>query len=276
MRKTQFTLKAQDCLVGMKDLADNSVDLVVTSPPYNLGVKYCAYNDNRSHDEYLAWSLQWSREVKRVLRDKGSFCVNLGASPSRPWMPHELSLAFKEQFVLQNTVHWIRSISIRTKSGEHISAGHFKPLRSPRFLNDCHEYVFHFTKSGDTPIDRLSIGVPYCDKSNVTRWSHTAGRDLRCRGNTWFIPYATKTGRRGKRSHPASFPVELAMNCIKMHGAIHDTVMLDPFMGIGNSALAAARAGVAEFVGFDIDPEYVKAAETALAKEMAGTRANVR
>ena len=72
-----------------------------------------------------------------------------------------------------------------------MSRGHFKPINSPRFLNDCHEYIFHFTPRGRTIIDRLALGVPYADKSNIARWSHTRGRDRRCRGNTWFIPYET-------------------------------------------------------------------------------------
>ena len=54
--------------------------------------------------------------------------------------------------------------------------GHFKPINSPRFLNDCHEYVFHFTKSGRVELNRLALGVPYQDKSNIARWSSYSGR----------------------------------------------------------------------------------------------------
>ena len=96
--------------------------------------------------------------------------------------------------------------------------GHFKPINSPRFLNDCHEYVFHFTKSGRVELNRLALGVPYQDKSNIARWSHTGGKDLRCRGNTWFVPYETIQSREKERPHPATFPVQLAEWCIKLHG----------------------------------------------------------
>jgi len=109
--------------------------------------------------------------------------------------------------------------------------------------------VFHFTKLGDTRLDRLGLGVPYSDKSNIKRWSHTGGRDLRCRGNNWFIPYKTILSRSKERPHPATFPTELAVNCIKIHGCTPDLVMLDPFVGIGHAALAAQQCKIRKFYG---------------------------
>lgn len=244
----------------------NSVDLVVTSPPYNLGIKYTNYKDSKNRNDYLNWSRLWANQVKRVLKDEGSFFLNLGSAPSNPLIPHELIVALKELFVLQNTFHWIKSITVQKKDGELVSAGHFKPLNSHRYVNDCHEYVFHLTRQGNTSIDRLAIGVPYSDKSNINRWSHTGGHDKRCRGNNWFIPYKTIVSRSKQRPHPATFPVELAEFCIRIHGAKSHITMLDPFLGIGHSALAAARCGIHSFIGFDIDPGYVKLARAALAR----------
>src|ERR1041384_2834087 len=236
--KTEFALEIIDCIEGMRKLPEQSVDVVVTSPPYNLGIKYRNYEDRKTRDEYLTWCCQWAKEVKRVLSDQGSFFLNLGACPSNPLIPHELVVALKDQdvgFVLQNTFHWIKSITIRTKAGDEISAGHFKPLQSRRFVTDCHEYVFQLTKQGDVPLDRLSLGVPYSDKSNIARWAHTKGRDVRCRGNNWFIPYKTIVNRSKERPHPATFPVELAINCIKLHGHRPELVMLDPLFGMAPS-----------------------------------------
>ncbi len=265
--KTKFELEVIDCIEGMRKLPEQSIDIVVTSPPYNLGIKYRNYQDRRTREQYLAWSCEWASQVKRVLAADGSFFLNLGACPSNPLIPHELVVALKDQnvgFVLQNTFHWIKSITIRTKAGDEISAGHFKPLQSQRYVTDCHEYVFHLTRNGDVPLDRLSLGVPYSDKSNIARWAHTKGRDVRCRGNNWFIPYKTIVNRSKERPHPATFPVELAMNCIKLHGSRPDLVMLDPFVGIGHSALAAKECGIGRFIGFDIDAEYVKVARQAV------------
>ena len=260
-----FDLRLEDCLKGMARLKAGSIDLVVTSPPYNLGVRYGKFDDRQRRDAYLDWCETWGAEIHRLLAPDGSFFLNLGAAPSNPMLPHELVLRFRRLFVLQNTIHWVKSISLPNDTGEEISRGHFKPIRSPRFLNDCHEYIFHLTLSGKTALDRLALGVPYQDKSNVARWSHTYGRDRRCRGNTWFIPYQTIQRRARERPHPATFPVQLAENCIRLHGRAKIRRMLDPFLGIGNSAVAAQRCGVKEFVGFEIDEGYLDEAKRRLA-----------
>ena len=253
---TSFDLHRGDCLEKMSHLHAASVDLIVTSPPYNLGISYNTYSDRQDRRSYLGWMESWAREARRVLKPTGSLFLNVGGSPSNPWLPHELVLQLRNAFVLQNTIHWIKAISIADEKGHVISRGHFKPISSPRFLNDCHEYVFHLTPTGKTPIDRLALGVPYADKSNIARWAHTSGRDKRCRGNTWFIPYKTITRRDKERPHPATFPVELAANCIRLHGARDDLVVLDPFLGIGNAAVAARQCEVARFIGIEIDEGY--------------------
>ena len=236
----------------MAELPNESIDLVVTSPPYNLGIRYGKFSDRQDRASYLRWCAEWAAEIQRLLKPSGSFFLNIGSAPSNPMLPHEIVFALRELFVLQNTIHWIKSIAIEGRTH-----GHFKPISSPRYLNDCHEYVFHFTREGKTPIDRLALGVPYQDKSNIARWSHTRGSDLRCRGNTWFVPYQTIKNRQQERPHPATFPIELARNCIELHGRAEVKTMLDPFLGIGNSAMAAKECGLPKFFGFEIDPEYL-------------------
>ena len=257
-------LRLGDCVAGMSQLADGCVDLVVTSPPYNLGIKYGKYSDTETRDSYLEWCLKWAAEIRRVLKPDGSLFLNVGASPSSPWLPYELVIRLREIFALQNTIHWIKAITIEDETGTAISRGHFKPISSPRYLNDCHEFVFHLTPEGRTPIDRLALGVPYQDKSNIARWGHTGGRDKRCRGNTWFVPYQTIKSRDKQRPHPATFPVQLALNCIKLHGLARVQTMLDPFLGIGNSAVAAQECGVPKFIGFEIDEAYLTEARRRL------------
>jgi site-specific DNA-methyltransferase (adenine-specific) len=254
---TGFDLRQEDCVRGMARLRDKSVDLVVTSPPYNLGIRYSAFSDRAGRAGYLGWCKRWAAQIARLLKRDGSFFLNVGASPANPMFPHQLVLELRDLFVLQNTIHWVKSISVEEKNGEVISRGHFKPINSRRFLNDCHEYIFHLTPDGKTSLDRLAVGVPYQDKTNIARWTHTRGSDLRCRGNTWFIPYETIQSRAKERPHPASFPVELAENCIRLHGVQNVKKMLDPFLGIGNSAVAAQRCGVKKFIGFEIDEDYL-------------------
>jgi site-specific DNA-methyltransferase (adenine-specific) len=256
---TKFELRLGDCVPGMAKLAASSVDLVVTSPPYNLGVRYGKYSDREERGSYLKWCGIWAEQIRRVLKPSGSFFLNIGAAPSKPMLPHEIVFQLRDLFVLQNVIHWVKSIAIEDRT-----AGHFKPISSKRFLNDCHEYIFHFTKTGRVEIDRLAIGVPYQDKSNIARWSHTRGSDKRCRGNTWFIPYQTIQSRAKERPHPATFPIQLAEWCIKLHGLKRVRTMLDPLLGIGNSAIAAQRCGVKRFVGFEIDEIYLAEAKRRL------------
>ena len=102
-------------------------------------------------------------------------------------------------------------------STDDLAVGHYKPINSERFLNDCHEFVFHFTPTGATPArppgDRRAVPGP----SNVGRWSAAAG-GTRCRGNTWFIPYETIQSRDRERPHPATFPPRLPEQCLRLHG----------------------------------------------------------
>jgi site-specific DNA-methyltransferase (adenine-specific) len=293
---TKIDLRRQDCIKGMSRLAEESIDLVFTSPPYNLGINYGQYSDRQDRRSYLDWCVEWAGQIRRVLKPDGSFFLNIGAAPSNPMLPHEIVMTLRDLFVLQNTIHWIKSIAIEDncsrpprggarashdlRNASHREAatarsyGHFKPINSKRFLNDCHEYVFHFTKSGRVELDRLALGVPYQDKSNIARWSHTRGSDLRCRGNTWFVPYETIQSRDRERPHPATFPVRLAEWCIKLHGASQVETMLDPFLGIGNSAVAAQRCGVKEFIGFEIDENYLREARRRIARRRrSGSRA---
>jgi site-specific DNA-methyltransferase (adenine-specific) len=258
-------LRLGDCVAGMAQLPESCVDITVTSPPYNLGIKYRKYSDKESRGSYLQWCREWAAEIRRVLKAQGSLFLNIGSAPSSPMLPHELVMQLRDVFVLQNVIHWVKSITIEDREGEVRSYGHFKPISSKRFLHDCHEYIFHFSKTGRVELDRLAIGVPYQDKSNIARWSHTRGSDLRCRGNTWFIPYETIQSRAKERPHPATFPIQLAEWCIKLHGVSRIKTMLDPFLGIGNSAVAAQRCGVKKFIGFEIDEAYLAEAKRRLA-----------
>lgn len=262
-----------DCLEILPTMENGSIDLVVTSPPYNLGINYKSFKDTAPRGEYLAWCRKWAMELRRVMADDASFFLNVGAAPANPLMPHQLILALTDGdepvFTLQNTFHWVKSITIETPAGEKVSAGHFKPINSQRYVNDCHEYVFHLTKSGEVPLDRRAAGVPYVHKSNIARWGHTGGADLRCRGNTWFIPYETINSRDKERPHPATFPVALVEQCVRIHGKGAATRLLDPFLGIGSSALAAHRMNLPDFTGIELDGHYLQTARERIDAETA-------
>ncbi len=252
-------------------------DVVVTSPPYNRGVPYATYRDARPRPEYLAWTAALARSVRTVLAPSGSFFLNVGGSPKDPWLPWDVAREVGRSFVLQNVLHWVKSIAIdRAQAGaasgldRDLALGHYRPLVSERFVHGAHEYVFQFTLDGSVRIDRAALGVPYQDASNVRRWRGAAG-GRRCRGNVWFLPYPTIRSRATDRPHPASFPPELVEWCVRLHGRSRTRLLVDPFVGIGSSAVAAARLGVA-FVGCDLDEEYLRVAARRVREELARAR----
>lgn len=261
-------IHCMDCVKGLKKLDEKSVDIIVTSPPYNIGKKYNKYNDVRPREEYLNWMEKVAEESKRVLKENGSFFLNVGSKPSDLWIPLDTAFRFRNHYILQNTIHWVKSIAIPKKDvgkydaiKDDIAVGHYKPINSKRYMTNCHEYIFQFTKKGNVEINKLAIGVKYQDKSNIKRWK-SAGKDLRGRGNTWFIPYKTIWN---SRPHPTVYPAQLPEMCIKLQGVTNKMLVLDPFMGTGATALASIRVGV-NYIGFEIDEKYVEVANEKIVK----------
>jgi site-specific DNA-methyltransferase (adenine-specific) len=132
-----------------------------------------------------------------------------------------------------------------------------------------HESVLHLTKTGKVPLDKLAIGVPFADKTNIARRGHAA--DKRDRGSTWFINYDTVQSKAEKFDHPAGFPVELPEWCIKLHGVQPNLVVLDPFLGAGTTLVATQQLGC-HGIGIEIDPQYVETARKRLSDEPAPKR----
>jgi len=202
-----------------------------------------------------------AQECARALKEDGSFFFNIGDRPSDELRSLRVAERIAQTFRLQNTIHWVKSIAVPE---EEVNIGHYKPVNSPRYLNNAHEYIFHFTKTGAVALDRLAVGVPYEDKSNIGRWKQ-ARQDVRCRGNMWFIPYETVTRRK---QHPAAFPPRLAEMCIRLHGQGKGRLLvLDPFMGSGSTAVAARTLGC-DYVGFEVDADYVALSRARLSQPL--------
>ena len=261
----------------MKELESNSirVDIVITSPPYNIGKNYgISYNDNKPRNEYLDYIDNIGQNIKKILKDNGSIFFNVGNTPSDQWIASDVGNILRSYFVLQNTIIWNKSISLKKSdiskkytdndASQVISIGHYQPVgTSKKYLNNCFEYIFHFTKSGDIRLDKRAddYAVPYQDKSNIGRYSHEDKRD---RGNSWLIPYKTIQSK-DERRHPSVFPVKLPYFCIKLHGYDENTIVYDPFMGIGTTALACIDLGV-NYLGTEINKDYVQLAESTINK----------
>ena len=248
-----------DCQKALRAIGDKTVDVIVTSPPYNIGVAYKTYQDRQPRDTYLEWLAGIGRELSRVMRDDGSFFLNVGSTGSDPWIAQDVAEALRSTFFLQNHIVWVKSISIGDDT-----VGHFKPITSRRFLNNNHEAIFHYTKSGSIPVNRVAIGVPFKDKSNIARWGHKS--DRRCAGNVWFLPYKTVKSKSQKFDHPAGFPVTLPDRCIRLHGK-ENAVVLDPFLGAGTTLVAAQRLGC-NGIGIELDGHYATTAVSRLRREI--------
>src|SRR5262249_56291943 len=108
----KFELRGGDCILGMSQLQSETIDLVVTSPPYNLGIRYRKYFDCDDRQSYLKWCTAWATQIRRVLKSSGSFFLNIGAAPSNPMLPHEIAMTLRDLFLLQNTIHLFKSIPI--------------------------------------------------------------------------------------------------------------------------------------------------------------------
>jgi site-specific DNA-methyltransferase (adenine-specific) len=151
---------------------------------------------------------------------------------------------------IQATIVWAKSVHVGGKT-----FGHFKPVNSDKYLNNCHEFILHLVnKNTKVAIDKLAIGVPFEDKTNITRFRGNAGSDVRCRGNVWFVPHVTRTK---KLLHPATYSVELATMMIKYIAT--SEVICDPFVGSGTTAVAALKLKL-PFMGCDISKKYIDAA----------------
>jgi DNA modification methylase len=222
----------------MEELPDSSVHLLVTSPPYNVGKEY---DRDLTMPEYLAFLERVWAEAWRVLVPGGRCCINVANLGRRPYIPlHSFIIRdmVKLGFLMRGEVIWAKdaSSSASTAWGSWLSA------TNPT-LRDTHEYILVFSKS---TFSREGAGR----KSTVTR-----DEFLEFTKSVWrFDAERAKTV-----GHPAPFPVELPYRCIQLY-TFEGDVVLDPFMGSGQTAIAAIKAG-RRFVGYEIDSEYVALCE---------------
>ncbi len=229
----------------MTEVKDLSIDLIVTSPPYNRSKVYSddkgnVYDDQQSEEEYeTLLSKVWS-ECYRVLSSKGMFFLNVGDSANNQGFSERIAdLVTQGGFIRLQTIIWLKSF---------LGRGHYTPSGRSRRLNNIFEYIYIFVKDRkEYQINPQAIGIPYADKSNIGRYAQS---DLRDAGNVWFIPYTRTTGSTIKKGHEAPFPIELPYKCIKLTGA---TNILDPFAGTG-STLAAARILNIRGIGYEKFP----------------------
>lgn len=222
----------------MKEIPDNSIHLVVTSPPYNVGKEY---DKDFTLEEYRSFLKNVWREIKRVLVPGGRVGINIANIGRKPYIPLHIFIIedmLDLGFLMRGEIIWNKasSTSPSTAWGSWLSA------KNP-VLRDIHEYILIFSKD---MFKRESIGR----RSTISREEF-----LEFTKSVWTFPAepATKIG------HPAPFPVELPYRLIQLY-TFEGEVVLDPFMGSGQTGIAALKTK-RHFIGYEINEKYVKLAE---------------
>lgn len=223
----------------MDDLPDNSVHLMVTSPPYNVGKEY---DNNLSLKEYREFLSSVWKDVYRVLVHGGRVCINVANLGRKPYIPLHAFIIEDMQnlgFLMRGEIIWNKASSASPST----AWGSWLSPKNP-VLRDVHEYILVFSK------DTYS-------RANHNNEKQTMVRDdfLELTKSVWT--FNAESAR--KIGHPAPFPIELPLNCIKLYTFEND-VILDPFIGSGSTAVAAIKSN-RHFVGYDINPEYIKMSE---------------
>jgi len=223
---------------SMDDLPDNSVHLMITSPPYNVTKEY---DNNLSLNEYLGLLNSVWKETYRVLVPGGRACINVANLGRKPYIPlHSYIIEGMQEigFLMRGEIIWNKasSASPSTAWGTWLSAAN--PV-----LRDIHEYILVFSKTTFSRTRKDKVAT--IEKNEFLDWTKSV----------WTFP-AVSAKQIG---HPAPFPEELPHRLIQLY-TFKDDVVLDPFVGSGTTCLSAIK-DKRNCVGYDIDPEYVKLSE---------------
>lgn len=225
---------------NMSELEDESIDVIITSPPYNRGKAYSSdigevHNDKMEESEYFSLLTKVWKECYRVGKERAVFFLNIGDSAVDQGKSEKVAISAEQaSWIRIQDIVWVKSF---------LGKGHYTPSGGIRRLNNLWEHVYLFVKNKDAyKLDPKEIGIPYTDKSNIGRYSDV---DLRDPGNVWLIPYAKTTGASIKKGHDAPFPIGLPYKCIKLVPNV--STVLDPFGGTCSSLAACLSLGVKGF-----------------------------
>lgn len=230
----------------MDAVPDASVQLVVTSPPYNAGINYDTHNDSMEMGDYLDMLRAVWQECYRVLVPGGRIAVNVPLMGRQPCYPLNSVVVgqLSELLLMRAEIIWYKGDAVERNS---TAWGSWRKASNP-ILRDAHEYVSVWSKGSFTlPSEGKTSGI---SRADFLKWTVSL----------WEIPPARAT----LANHPAPFPEELPRRLILLYTNIGDTV-LDPFMGSGTTAMAAKREG-RRYIGYDISEGYCEMARLKLSQ----------
>jgi len=223
---------------SMEELPDHSVHLMVTSPPYNVGKDY---DEDLTLEEYLEFLQRVWREVHRVLVPGGRACINIANLGRKPYIPlHAFIIQQMVElgFLMRGEIIWNKASSA---SGSTAWGSWCSPANPT--LRDVHEYILIFSKAGFS-------------RKNLEKRRATISREefLELTKSVWNFPAV----RARQVGHPAPFPIELPYRLIQLY-TYKEEVILDPFMGSGQTAIAALQTN-RDYIGYEVDEEYINLA----------------
>lgn len=228
---------------NMNELIDNCISLTVTSPPYNIGKDS---DEDLSDNEYWEMITKVFEEVYRVTESGGRLVVNvanLGRKPYIPFSKYFIEVILQIGFLMRGEIIWQKSKG----ANANFAWGSWLSPSNP-VIRDIHEYCLVFSKDS---------------MKNSTKGESTIEKEefMESTLSIWNISPA----RAKKIGHPAPFPVELAKRFINLYSFKNDLI-LDPFIGSGSTAIAAKLLN-RDYIGYELNPEYVKIAKNRLENE---------
>ena len=249
----------QDCIEGMKKIGDNSVDIIICDPPYNIGKDFGNDSDKQKMEDYLKWCDEWISECIRILKPTGTLYI-YGFSEILAFIRVRINI----------NVRWI--------------VWHYtnKVVPSSHFLQRTHESILCCYK-GKPVFNRDAVREPYTDtflKNSVGKVRKaTKGRFSNGEKETSYTSHengalprdvikisalAGGAGKKERVNHPTQKPLELCIKLIKASKTDDNTMLVVPFAGSGSECVAAKKENI-NFIGFEINPDYVEVCNQRLA-----------
>lgn len=236
-----------DDFLTINSIPVNSIDLIVTSPPYNVGIKYNSHDDTVSYDQYLDFTFKYLSRCYELVKDDGRFCLNIPLDKNKGGQQSVyadvLSISKKLGWKYHSTIIWNeQNISRRTAWGSWLSAS------APFVIAPVEMIVILYKnkwkkESGSSKSDIV--------RQDFLDWTN----------GMWKFNGESKT----KIGHPSPFPVELPYRCIKLFSYVGDTV-LDPFVGSGSTLIVTVQTN-RRAIGVEIDKNYCQITKKRLLKE---------
>lgn len=238
-----------DIFEGFKKLPDNSIDLCMTSPPYNCGIEYDCWDDRKPWNEYLQWCREWLTEMKRVLKPDGRFAINHLVEMGLPFNGKKNGIRVSPQVELYKILTDLELTIVAQPMWADLtrstltSWGSWQSASAPYIYNPFEVILIGCKENWKKERPKDNKGINTISKEDFMKGV----------GGIWSITPETKGLTK------ANFPVALPKLCIELL-TFKDDIVLDPFMGSGTTAIACLETD-RQYLGFELSPNYHKVSE---------------